>query len=611
MRLSLWSVLALTSLAAAAPGSPSDCAHKVKESVAPPRGWTKTKAAPADHLIELRIGLPQPNFAVLEQHLYEISDPFHERYGVHLSKEEVEALVAPHPESIQLVDEWLASHGVPLDALSRSPAQDWVTIRIPVSMAEEMMKTEYHVWVHDASGAARVRTTSYSLPEHLHAHVDVVQPTTSFARFRRDAATYHFAGDAPAAIKTDAPYISIPSAYNGQVNASCNASITPTCLKELYNAVGYVPAAAGENKLAVTGYLGQNANLEDFHLFNEAFVPEAADSTFDVVYINNGTNDQSPDAAGVEANLDTQYAFGLTYPTPSMFYTTGGSPPFVPDDLNPTNSNEPYANWLEYILNDPSPPQTISTSYGDDEQTVPESYAKRVCASFAQLGARGVSLSFASGDHGVGDGDSDPATQQCYTNNGLNETKFIPLFPASCPYVTSVGATWYIPEEVYYISGGGFSNYFSRPAYQELAVDTYLSKLVPGTYAGLYNPSGRAYPDVAAQGQFFNLFVGGVEGQIGGTSAASPTFAGLVSLLNDARLARGLAPLGFLNPLLYAIGAVFPDGFNDIVGGSNPGCGTEGFNATVGWDPVTGFGTPNFGNLKDLVLGDVSAILEL
>lgn len=258
-----------------------------------------------------------------------LSDPFHERYGVHLSKEEVEALVAPHPESIQLVDEWLASHGIPSDALSRSPAQDWVTIRIPVSMAEEMMKTvglflstdarlwthhvtkEYHVWVHDASGAALVRTTSYSLPEHLHAHVDVVQPTTSFARFRRDAATYHFAGDAPAAIKTDAPYISIPSAYNGQVNASCNASITPTCLKELYNAVGYVPAAAGENKLAVTGYLGQYANLEDFHLFNEAFVPEAADSTFDVVYIN---SEFEFEFCGSSGSIDVMEADGDLFP---------------------------------------------------------------------------------------------------------------------------------------------------------------------------------------------------------------------------------------------------------------------------------------------------------
>ena len=46
-------------------------------------------------------------------------------------------------------------------------------------------------------------------------------------------------------------------------------------------------------------------------------------------------------------------------------------------------------------------------------------------------GARGISIMFSSGDNGVGDGDPDPATQQCFTNDGRNVTKFIPDFPAS------------------------------------------------------------------------------------------------------------------------------------------------------------------------------------
>ena len=78
------------------------------------------------------------------------------------------------------------------------------------------------------------------------------------------------------------------------------------------------------------------------------------------------------------------------------------------------------------------------------------------------------------------------------------------------------------------------------------------------------------------------------------------TFASVISLLNDALLAAGRSPLGFLNPWLYSEGY---KGLNDIVGGNNPGCGTSGFEAVKGWDPVTGLGTPNFGLLKDLVLG--------
>ena len=68
---------------------------------------------------------------------------------------------------------------------------------------------------------------------------------------------------------------------------------------------------------------------------------------------------------------------------------------------------------------------------------------------------------------------------------------------------------------------------------------------------------------------------------IGGTSAASPTFAGIVALLNDARIAAGKPPLGFLNPLIYSQAT---HAFNDITIGSNPGCGTQGFKCTVGWD---------------------------
>jgi len=69
---------------------------------------------------------------------------------------------------------------------------------------------------------------------------------------------------------------------------------------------------------------------------------------------------------------------------------------------------------------------------------------------------------------------------------------------------------------------------------------------------------------------------------IGGTSASSPAFAGIISLLNDARIAAGKPPLGFLNPLIYSIGN---RAFNDITVGNNPGCGTQGFFCVKGWDP--------------------------
>ncbi|KAF9534131.1 subtilisin-like protein [Crepidotus variabilis] len=593
-------------LAVAVPQSISP--YLVKEEILPPRGWVKSGKPALGHTITLRIGLPQPNFHVLESHLYEISDPDHERYGNHLTKEEVEDLVRPHPDSLDAVNEWLYSAGFAAEEINRSPAHDWVLLTIPVSKAEDILDTTYHVWTHTASGDSLIRSTRYSLPRHLHDHVELVQPTTMFGRTKRER-SHIFAPfkaedededeDEDAAIFSTQTDTSLAS---GSIDPSCNTTITVSCLLQLYNATGYEALNKSNNSIGITGYLEEYANLQDLQSFYSEQRPDALNSSFNFVSIKDGLNSQNLSEAGEEAGLDVQFAFGISFPVPGTFWSTAGRPPFQTEEGYDENSNEPYQDWLDSLLGSKEIPLVISTSYGDDEQTVPKSYALRVCAGFAQLGARGVSLLFSSGDAGVGDGESDPAKQTCFTNDGTNQTRFRPAFPASCPYVTTVGGTENVNPEVAvssFFSGGGFSDYFVRPAYQEAAVSTYLSKLPRGLYQGLYDQEGRAFPDVAAQGDRFRIWNKGRAGKIGGTSASSPTFAGFVALLNDARLKTNQPPLGFLNPFLYSKGRA---GMNDILDGSNPGCGTPGFNVTTGWDPVTGLGTPDFGKLKEIVI---------
>jgi len=199
-----------------------------------------------------------------------------------------------------------------------------------------------------------------------------------------------------------------------------------------------------------------------------------------------------------------------------------------------------------------------------------------------------VTIFYSSGDFGVGGNDKTRNT--CVTNDGKNTTSFLPAFPASCPYVTAVGGTTNLTEVAVNFSGGGFSNYFPTPDYQKKAVESYL-KTIGSTYAGLYNNTGRGYPDVAALGTSFRIIYRGRDVSIGGTSASSPAFAGVISLVNDALIAKGRPPLGWLNPWLYSTGHA---ALNDITSGTNPGCNTTGFAAGPGWDPVTGFGSPNF-----------------
>lgn len=84
------------------------------------------------------------------------------------------------------------------------------------------------------------------------------------------------------------------------------------------------------------------------------------------------------------------------------------------------------------------------------------------------------------------------------------------------------------------------------------------------------------------------VWAGGVR-TVGGTSASSPTFAAVIALVNDALLAEGKKPLGFLNPWIY--GKAYKT-FTDVTIGSSYGCNTTGFPAQKGWDAVTGWGTP-------------------
>jgi tripeptidyl-peptidase-1 len=150
-----------------------------------------------------------------------------------------------------------------------------------------------------------------------------------------------------------------------------------------------------------------------------------------------------------------------------------------------------------------------------------------------------------------------------------------------------------------FASGGGFSNVSPMPSYQQAAVQAYLNNpnaaLPPASY---YNATSRAYPDVAALGSNVLIYQGGLE-PVGGTSCSAPEWAAVASILNQAVIKKTGKPLGFLNPWIYQTAAACSSCFHDITVGDNictedgcsPSC--KGFKCTTGWDPVTGFGSPN------------------
>ncbi|RDW57074.1 hypothetical protein BP6252_13889 [Coleophoma cylindrospora] len=581
--------------------------YAVKETHIIPRGWSEVAEAPKGQTIHLNIGVKQGQFAELERHLYEVSDPDHSRYGQHLSAEDVHDLVRPSSTALDLVHEWLADNGI--QDLSYSATKDWISVSIPVDTAERLLDTKYSLYEH-TDGARLVRTSKWSLPKHLHEHIDTIQPTTSFMRHLAQRTTVYT--NAPPAAGYKPP-------SNATIAKVCNASaVTIECFRTLYSIPDDTPKATKFNKVAFTNYLDQLPLRPDAKSFLEQYRPDVDSNiadTFPQISINGGVI--QPEGPGYllpanstyaygEANLDVQTLLGMVSPIEVISYSTGGAPPSISTIDTPENGSEPYLVWLKYMLGLKDIPQVISTSYADEEQSVPKSYAVRACQEFAQMGARGVTLTFGSGDSGVG------APPGCFAV-GTNQSTFLPAFPSSCPYVTTVGATKNFEPEVVagwvpgdflegrnvtttYSSGGGFSNYFEQPSYQSKVVNSYIKSL-NGTYDGLYNKSGRAYPDLSAQGQFFSIWYQGSLSYASGTSASTPLTASIISLVNNELIAAGKPVLGFLNPFLYSKGY---KAYTDVTSGSAIGCGVSGFPATKGWDAVTGFGTPKFPELVAL-----------
>jgi subtilase family serine protease len=230
--------------------------------------------------------------------------------------------------------------------------------------------------------------------------------------------------------------------------------------------------------------------------------------------------------------------------------------------------------------------------------------------------------------------ESIPVTLSGYVYNTSYATSiFYSNFPASSPYVVSVGATMIDPfkaqdacaessAEIFstidagsgITGGGGFSILTPRPSWQNQMVEAYLnsSELPP---AGFFNMSTRGYPDISLNGHHYAIVTNRTLGYVDGTSCSSPVTASMFALMNEVLLSNGKKPLGLLSPLLYMMAVDQPGAFNKITsatyfnetfGGDNACtetyCCQYGFKtSSSGWDPVTGLGTPNMEVIENYI----------
>jgi len=220
-------LLVLFTFATASMASPTPYAPHLTPSILKtrhpvPPTFEKRGLAPRSAPIQLNIALAQRNQKTLERKVLEMSTPGHTDYGKHLSRDDLRELTRPSETTIEAVELWLQSHGVPSGDWTIT-SSDWLQVTVTVSVAEKMLSTEYSVYEDTTTGHQLLRTESYSLPQGLMGHIDVVHPTNYFGNMHKQAST----------IKNIKMKVVDETADTDAVTG-CTSTITPTCLRNLY-----------------------------------------------------------------------------------------------------------------------------------------------------------------------------------------------------------------------------------------------------------------------------------------------------------------------------------------------------------------------------------------
>ncbi|KAF8267194.1 Pro-kumamolisin, activation domain-containing protein [Lactarius quietus] len=282
-----------------------------------PMNWESLGPPPVGTTMNLHIFLKPDRENALIDALYEVSNPEHPKYGAHLTKEQVADLLAPHPDTLELMSLWLEHRGV-FSSISTTLGGSWLTLTgVPVSQANDLLGASFQLYKHTETNDVVLRTISYALPAVLHAHVDTVVPTTYFGSPRTQMKTPRVEHGDAAAMTTKAE-IEKPATLLSRNDGD----IFPSVLRSLYKTETYIPTAAGRNVLGTVGYGGGTGpSLMDLRIFMNIFRAEGVDATLTVVQLNGGTYDPSnPD---IEADVNIEYASAMTYPTPNIYYSVG------------------------------------------------------------------------------------------------------------------------------------------------------------------------------------------------------------------------------------------------------------------------------------------------
>jgi kumamolisin len=492
---------------------------------------------PADTQIEITIYLRSKDPSGLQEYSQQTAQPGSHSY---LTPQQFAHKFGADLADIDAVTNFARNHQ--LQVLGHDLGRRSVTLSGPVSrMTAAFGVTLQHYRL--AGGVYRLRQGSIQIPASF---ANII--TAVFGLDNRPQARTHFR---------------LLTKQAAAARAVAPQTYSPLQLANLYN---FPMGFTGQGETIGIIELGGGYNQSDINnYFQQLGVNPAPLVT--AVSVDGATNSPTGDSSGPdgEVELDIEVAGSIAPGAGIKVF-------FAP------NTDQGFIDAVTTAVND-SAVTLISISWGGPESTFTSQSITTFNQAFQDAGTMGKTVFAAAGDSGSSDGQSD----------GANHVDF----PAASPYVVGCGgttleanvATDTITSEVVWnetannegATGGGVSDYFPKPSYQNSV--NVPSPAQPG--------GGRGVPDVAADADpvtGYQVLIDESSSTIGGTSAVAPLYAGLFARINQALLQKAKSRVGFVNPALYQHASAF----RDIVSGNN-----GSFNAGPGWDPTTGLGTPD------------------
>ncbi len=464
----------------------------------------------------------------------------------YLSREEHAARFGADDQDLAKVAAFAQAHG--LVVVESSAARRSVVLSGLAPAFNAAFGVDLQQYEHDG-GTYRGRSGTISVPTDL---ADIVVGV--FGLDNRPVAAPH--------LQQQAPQIGL--------KPLATTSFTPPALAKLYN---FPPGLTGTGQCIGLIELGGGFRPADITAYFSGL--GIATPKVKAVLIDHGTNHPTnANSADGEVMLDIEIAAAIAPKATIAVY-------FAP------NTDQGFLDAVTSAVHDTvNKPSVISISWGSAEPNWSNQAMTQFEQAFQDAATMGVTICVAAGDNGSTDGATDGKPHAD--------------FPASAPHALGCGGTKLagsgttIHSEVVWnegsnsATGGGVSAFFALPDYQSSANVPVISGQ-PGKH-------GRGVPDVAGDADPASGYQVRVDGQnlvFGGTSAVAPLWAGLIALVNQ-KLGH---PVGFINPLLY--GSLHSKLVtHDITSGNN-----GAYAAKKGWDPCTGWGSPNGAKLLAALMG--------